>query len=811
MSTTRRFIIPFGSLTIRDIPIVGGKNASLGEMVRTLSAKGVKVPNGFAVTAQAYRLFFRETGLSRLVPKLMKGLDTSNMKQLTMVGESVRRAVRRAPLPAALQRAVVSQYRKLSLAYKTKNLSVAVRSSATAEDLPDASFAGQQETYLNVVGEAALLDAVRKAYASLFTNRAISYRVDKGFAKKDVALSVGVQAMVRSDRGASGVLFTIDTESGFRDNVIINAIWGLGENIVQGAANPDEFVVFKPTLRTGARAIISKKLGAKQWRMVYGKKGTRNIKVSEKDRMRYCLSDKDVLTLARWGMIIEEHYGKPMDIEWAKDGITGELFIVQARPETVMARRNLNVLETYHMGQSAERRKSAIALTGIAVGNKVGSGKVRVIKSIAGIREFQKGEVLVTTMTDPDWEPIMKIASAIVTDSGGRTAHAAIVSRELGIPAVVGTGTGTKVLKTGQMVTVSCAEGEQGVVYRGAIPFTVTKVNLKHLKTPKTQMMMIVGEPDQAFHFAATPNQGVGLARLEFIISNYVRIHPLALVHYQHLQDKRAKQQIAKITAHEPDKLKYFVDHLAYGIARIAAAFYPNDVIVRLSDFKTSEYASLIGGKAFEPEERNPMIGWRGASRYYDPKYRQGFDLECRALKKVREEMGLKNVKVMVPFCRTVEEGKKVVEVMRQNGLVRGKDGLELYVMVEIPSNVILAKEFAEVFDGFSIGSNDLTQLTLGLDRDSGIISHIGDERNEAVKRLIAMVIKSAHETHTKIGICGQGPSDFPEMAEFLVREGIDSMALQPDTVLKTTLHVLEVEKRMKNSKFKVSPLRGIK
>ena len=811
MSTTRRFIIPFGSLTIRDIPIVGGKNASLGEMVRTLSAKGVKVPNGFEVTAQAYRLFFRETGLSRLVPKLMKGLDTSNMKQLTMVGESVRRAVRRAPLPAALQRAVVSQYRKLSLAYKTKNLSVAVRSSATAEDLPDASFAGQQETYLNVVGEAALLDAVRKAYASLFTNRAISYRVDKGFAKKDVALSVGVQAMVRSDRGASGVLFTIDTESGFRDNVIINAIWGLGENIVQGAANPDEFVVFKPTLRTGARAIISKKLGAKQWRMVYGKKGTRNIKVSEKDRMRYCLSDKDVLTLARWGMIIEEHYGKPMDIEWAKDGITGELFIVQARPETVMARRNLNVLETYHMGQSAERRKSAIALTGIAVGNKVGSGNVRVIKSIAGIREFQKGEVLVTTMTDPAWEPIMKIASAIVTDSGGRTAHAAIVSRELGIPAVVGTGTGTKVLKTGQMVTVSCAEGEQGGGYRGAIPFTVTKVNLKHLKTPKTQMMMIVGEPDQAFHFAATPNQGVGLARLEFIISNYVRIHPLALVHYGHLKDKRAQQQIAKITAHEPDKLKYFVDQLAYGIARIAAAFYPNDVIVRLSDFKTSEYASLIGGREFEPEERNPMIGWRGASRYYDPKYMPGFALECRALKKVREDMGLKNVKVMVPFCRTVEEGKKVVEVMRQNGLVRGKDGLELYVMVEIPSNVILAKEFAEVFDGFSIGSNDLTQLTLGLDRDSGIISHIGDERNEAVKRLIAMVIKSAHETHTKIGICGQGPSDFPEMAEFLVREGIDSMALQPDTVLKTTLHVLEVEKRMKNSKFKVSPLRGIK
>ncbi|MFA4873543.1 MAG: phosphoenolpyruvate synthase [Patescibacteria group bacterium] len=798
MSTTRRFIIPFGSLTIRDIPIVGGKNASLGEMVRTLSAKGVKVPNGFAVTAQAYRLFFRETGLSHLVPKLMKGLDTSNMKELSSVGESVRRAVRRAPLPAALQRAVVSQYRKLSLAYKTKNLSVAVRSSATAEDLPDASFAGQQETYLNVVGEAALLDAVRKAYASLFTNRAISYRVDKGFAKKDVALSVGVQAMVRSDRGASGVLFTIDTESGFRDNVIINAIWGLGENIVQGAANPDEFVVFKPTLRTGARAIISKKLGAKQWRMVYGQKGTRNIKVSEKDRMRYCLSDKDVLTLARWGMIIEEHYGKPMDIEWAKDGITGELYVVQARPETVMARRNVNVLETYHMGQSAERRKGAIALTGIAVGNKVGSGKVRVIKSIAGIREFQKGEVLVTTMTDPDWEPIMKIASAIVTDSGGRTAHAAIVSRELGIPAVVGTGTGTKVLKTGQMVTVSCAEGEQGVVYRGAIPFTVTKVNLKHLKTPKTQMMMIVGEPDQAFHFAATPNRGVGLARLEFIISNYVRIHPLALVHYQHLQDKRAKQQIAKITAHEPDKLKYFVDQLSYGIARIAAAFYPNDVIVRLSDFKTSEYASLIGGKAFEPEERNPMIGWRGASRYYDPKYMPGFALECRALKKVREEMGLKNVKVMVPFCRTVEEGKKVVEVMRQNGLVRGKDGLELYVMVEIPSNVILAKEFAEVFDGFSIGSNDLTQLTLGLDRDSGIISHIGDERNEAVKRLISMVIKSAHETHTKIGICGQGPSDFPEMAEFLVREGIDSIALQPDTVLKTTLHVLEVEKQLK-------------
>ncbi|MEW6610205.1 MAG: phosphoenolpyruvate synthase [Patescibacteria group bacterium] len=800
-TTPRRLIVPFRSLTIRDIPEVGGKNASLGEMVRTLAAKGVNVPDGFALTAHAYRLFFRTNGLHRTVPKLLRGLDTSNLKQLSMVGESVRHAIRNAPLPHPLTRALLNHYRALSRTLKTNKASVAVRSSATAEDLPDASFAGQQETYLNVVGEEALLEAVRDAYASLYTNRAISYRVDKGYAKKEVALSIGVQTMVRADRGASGVLFTIDTESGFRDTVIINGIWGLGENIVQGMANPDEYLVFKPTLRQGASAIISKKLGAKQYRMVFAPHGTRNTKVPTKDQLRYCLADRDILTLAQWGVLIEEHYGKPMDIEWAKDGLTGKLFIVQARPETVMARKDVNVLETYHMGQSAERRKSAIALTGIAVGNKIGSGKVRVIKNIAGIREFQKGEVLVTTMTDPDWEPIMKIASAIVTDSGGRTAHAAIVSRELGIPAVVGTGSGTKVLKTGEAVTVSCAEGEQGVVYRGAIPFTVTKVNLKHLKTPKTQMMMIVGEPDQAFHFASIPNQGVGLARLEFIISNYVRIHPLALVHYGRLKDKRAQREIAKITAYEHDKQKYFVDQLAYGIARIAAAFHPRDVIVRLSDFKTSEYASLIGGKEFEPEERNPMIGWRGASRYYDPNYMPGFALECRALKKVRGEMGLKNVKVMVPFCRTVEEGKKVVEVLAQNGLVRGKDGLELYVMVEIPSNVILAKEFAEVFDGFSIGSNDLTQLTLGLDRDSGLISHIGDERNEAVKRLISSVIQSAHETHTKIGICGQGPSDFPEMAEFLVKEGINSIALQPDTVLKTTLHVLEMEKRMRNPK----------
>ena len=792
------FIHRFRTLGIKDVPLVGGKNASLGEMVRTLGSKHVRVPDGFAITSHAYRFFLKEADLKQKIRDALHGLNTSHLKDLRACGERIRHMIRSASMPPLLADVIRKEYAALSQQYGVHNLSVAVRSSATAEDLPDASFAGQQETYLNVVGAEQVVVAVQKAYASLFTDRAISYRADKGFSDHDVALSVGVQAMVRSDKGVSGVLFTIDTESGFKDVVIINAIWGLGENIVQGAVNPDEYVVFKPTLDQGAHAIISKRLGTKHLRMIYTAGGIKNTSVSEKDKMRFALSDEEVLTLARWGAIIERHYGKPMDIEWAKDGITGELFIVQARPETVMARRDVNVLETYRFRHNADYRKSKTLITGVAVGSKIGVGRVRVIKDVGGIRLFRKGEVLVTTMTDPDWEPIMKIASAIVTDSGGRTAHAAIVSRELGIPAIVGTELATHVLKTGQVVTVSCAEGEKGLVYKGVVPYTVDRVNIKNLKRPKTQMMMIVGEPEQALGFAAIPNDGVGLARLEFIISNYVRIHPLALINFKKLKDTAAQREIAKITAFEPDKLTYFVNQLAYGIARIGAAFYPRDVIVRMSDFKSSEYASLIGGKEFEPDERNPMIGWRGASRYYDPRYRPGFELECAALKKVREEMGLTNVKIMIPFCRTVEEAEKVIKVLNENGLKRGKHGLELYVMVEIPANVILADQFAKLFDGFSIGSNDLAQLTLGLDRDSGLVAHVGDERNEAVKRMMAMAIASAKKTGTKIGICGQGPSDFPEIAEFLVREGINSIALQPDTVLKTTMHVQEVEQRMK-------------
>ncbi|OGL77523.1 phosphoenolpyruvate synthase [Candidatus Uhrbacteria bacterium RIFCSPHIGHO2_12_FULL_54_23] len=818
MPSLSQFVIPFRQISLRDVPTVGGKNASLGEMVRTLGSRGVRVPDGFAVTSAAYRHCMKRAGLDTKVKTLLKGLDTHNMRALQRVGETIRQMIRAAPLPDEVRAAIIGSYRMLSRQEGTKSLSVAVRSSATAEDLPDASFAGQQETYLNVVGEAAVCEAVRKAYASLFTNRAISYRVDKGFAQRDVALSVGIQAMVRSDRGSSGVLFTIDTESGFRNVVLINAIWGLGENIVQGAVNPDEFIIFKPTLAQGKCAIIAKRLGTKHLKMVYAKKTqnsklktqnsgvpsarfaptTVNVSLPLKDQLRFALTDEEALILARWGVIIERHYGKPMDIEWAKDGRTGKLYIVQARPETVMARKNVNILETYRLKNGAARKKHTVLVEGVAVGAKVGSGRVRVIRDASGIHTFQKGEVLVTTMTDPDWEPIMKIASAIVTDSGGRTAHAAIVSRELGIPAIVGTGNATTVLKNGQTVTVSCAEGERGVVYQGALPFVVERVNLKALTPPKTQMMMIVGEPEQAFSFAQIPNQGVGLARLEFIISNYVRIHPLALLNLSRLKDARARAAIARLTRAEPNKPKYFVDQLAYGIARIGAAFWPHDVIVRLSDFKSNEYASLIGGREYEPEERNPMIGWRGASRYYDPKYRAGFALECAALKKVREEMGLLNIKVMVPFCRTVEEGKRVIAEMKKNGLVRGKSGLEVYVMAEIPSNVILADKFSAIFDGFSIGSNDLAQLTLGLDRDSGLVASVGDERNLAVKRMMSMVIKTAKKYKRKIGICGQAPSDFPAIAEFLVKEGIDSISLQPDTVLKTTLQVLKVERRMK-------------
>jgi len=676
---------------------------------------------------------------------------------------------------------------------------VAVRSSATAEDLPDASFAGQQETFLNTRGEASIILAVRKCIASLFTNRAISYRVDKKFDHFKVALSAGVQKMARSDLAASGVMFSIDTESGFRNAVLINSIYGLGENIVQGHVNPDEFYVFKPT-----RAIISKKLGMKRLRMVYSNnpgRPVKNIKVSPTEQTKWSITDTQVKELANWAMIIEKHYGRPMDMEWALDGRDKKLYIIQARPETVQSIRDVNILESYRL-----EKKGRVIVSGQSVGNKIGAGAANRIMSIKDIAKFKAGQTLVTDMTDPDWEPIMKIASAIVTDKGGRTCHAAIISREMGIPCVVGTNTGSQKIKTGAKVTVSCAEGDEGFVYRGNLPFKINRVNVQKLKRPKTKIMMNVGEPDQAFLDSMVPNDGVGLARLEFIINNFIKIHPLALLNYGKIKDRAVKKQIDKLTIGYKDKKQFFIDKLAEGVAMIAAAFYPKDVIVRLSDFKTNEYANLIGGAEYEPIESNPMIGWRGASRYYAPKFLPAFALECRAFRKVRDEMGLTNLKVMIPFCRTVEEGRMVKKIMAEHGLKRGKNDLEIYVMAEIPSNIILAERFAEEFDGFSIGSNDLTQLTLGIDRDAAgtlEVAGVSNEKNEAVKILIRYLIKTGKETKTKVGICGQAPSDFPDFARFLVGCGIDSISLIPDTVVKTTLAVLDEEKSMKRKKGK--------
>jgi pyruvate,water dikinase len=709
-------------------------------------------------------------------------------------------------VPADLTQAIIEAYQALSQSEQTVNLDVAVRSSATAEDLPGASFAGQQETYLNIRGANQLLEAVKKCFASLFTDRAISYRVDQGFDKVPIALSVGVQRMVRSDLGSSGVMFSLDTDSGFRNVVLINAAWGLGENVVKGAVVPDEFLVFKPTLGSARNPIISKTLGSKKIKMVYSSSvgsPTKNIQVAEKDRLKFALTDQQVIQLATWAVEIERHYGKPMDMEWAYDGRNRQLYIVQARPETIQARKDPLTYEEYTLQRpkiSSIRKGLAgkVLVEGVAVGGKIGIGKARVVADARSIGSFRPGEVLVTEITDPDWEPIMKIASAIVTNSGGRTSHAAIVSREIGIPAVVGCGDATKKLKTGKVVTVSCAEGEVGRVYEGALKYSVKKINLKSFRKPKTRVMMNVGDPVSAFDFSFIPNSGVGLAREEFIINDYIKIHPLALIHFGKLKDKTVKARIAELTAGYADKKQFFVDKLAYGIARIAAAFYPNEVILRFSDFKTNEYASLLGGKTFEPVEANPMIGWRGASRYYDPKFKPAFGLECAAVKKVREEMGLTNLKVMVPFCRTPKEGQQVLATMKEFGLERGKDGLEVYVMAEIPSNIIDAESFCRLFDGFSIGSNDLTQLSLGVDRDSDLVAHIYDERNATVMTLIENLIKIAHKYGRHVGICGQGPSDHPDFAQFLVKAGIDSISLNPDSVLKTTLKILEMEKKLK-------------
>jgi len=812
---SKKFVLWFDEIGIEDVPLVGGKNASLGEMIRELKKKGVNVPNGFAVTAYAYRYFIKKAGIKEKIEKILSDLDTHDVLNLKKRGKKIREIIKNAKLPEDLEKEIRKAYEEMhtKLGYE-KNPDVAVRSSATAEDLPDASFAGQQETYLNVRGSDNVIEACKNCFASLFTDRAISYREDKGFNHFDVYLSIGIQKMIRSDFSSSGVMFSIDTESGFRNAVLITGSYGLGENVVKGAVNPDEFYVFKPTLKKGKRAIIGKKLGTKEIKLIYSKGkggGTKNVKTTKKERERFCISDDEVLKLAEWACIIEDHYSKkantfkPMDIEWAKDGDgkrvgTGELFIVQARPETVNSQKDLSIERNYVL-----KARSKVLVEGQAVGELIGQGEVNVIETSKEIYKFKKGQVLVTDMTDPDWEPIMKIASAIVTNRGGRTCHAAIVSRELGIPCVIGTENATKVLKNGEKVTVSCSEGEIGRVYEGLLKFDIEEIKLKGLPKTKTKIMMNVGIPEKAFIDGQIPNDGVGLAREEFIINSYIGIHPLALIHYEELKRKAKKDkkirkiinEIDKRTVGYKNKAEFFIEELARGIGRIAAGFYPNDVIVRFSDFKTNEYANLIGGELYEPEESNPMIGWRGASRYYDKNFKPAFGLECKAILKARNEFGLENIKVMVPFCRTPEEGKKVIETMKEFGLKQGENGLEVYVMCEIPSNVILAEKFAEIFDGFSIGSNDLTQLTLGLDRDSELVSHIYDERNDAVKKLIAEVIKIAKSKGKKIGICGQAPSDYEDFATFLVECGIDSISLNPDTVIKTKLKIAEKEKKL--------------
>ncbi|MBW6520241.1 MAG: phosphoenolpyruvate synthase [Desulfoarculaceae bacterium] len=803
----KELILWFDDIGIDDVHLVGGKNASLGEMYQHLTSKGVAVPHGFAITAYAYQYLMKAAGIEEAIISALDGLDTHDLHNLQARGKKVRDIIRGAEFPQDLKDAIINAYKVMEGEYG-KDVDVAVRSSATAEDLPDASFAGQQETYLNVRGYDAILDYCSQCFASLFTDRAISYRHDKDFGQFDVYLSIVIQKMARSDSASSGVLFTIDTESGFKDAVFITGSWGLGENVVQGAVNPDEYFVFKPTLKQGKRPIVSKTIGSKEIKMIYDndpatKDPVKNIATTQEERNSYVISDDEILQLAKWACIIEDHYGKAMDVEWAKDGDgvtvgTGKLFIVQARPETVHSQNDKSVMETYKLLE-----KGTVLADGLAVGTKIGQGIANVISNVKDIHSFKKGEVLVTDMTDPDWEPIMKIASAIVTNRGGRTCHAAIISRELGIPCVIGTADGTEKIAHGQEVTASSAEGETGYVYDGLLKFEINRVDLGNLPATKTKIMMNLAIPEKAFTECQIPNDGVGLAREEFIINSHIGLHPLALYNYEELKasnDPEKQEIVRKIDAKTgayTDKKQFFIDKVAEGVGRIAAGFYPKDVIVRLSDFKSNEYANLAGGTLYEPEEENPMIGWRGASRYYDPKYRPAFELECQGLLKARNDMGLTNIKLMVPFCRTPDEGRKVIEVMRECGLVQGENGLEVYVMCEIPSNVISADAFADIFDGFSIGSNDLTQLTYGLDRDSGIIAGIADERDDAVKDMIRMVIATAKRRGKKIGICGQGPSDFPDFATFLVELGIDSMSLIPDTAVKTRLAVHEKEKEM--------------
>ena len=811
-----KFILWFDAIGMADAHVVGAKNASLGEMIRNLAAKSILVPNGFAITAVAYRYFLKTAGIEKSIRMFLDGLNTGDMSDLIRRGKRVRDIIMDAPLPSALVAEIGKAYEDLEDLYGLSgtDLDVAVRSSATVEDLPDAFIGGQQETFLNIRGKISLIQAVKRCFASLFTNRAISYRHDKGFDQFSLALSVGIQKMVRSDSACSGILSTMDTESGFQDIIDITGTYGLGETIIQGQVTPDEYHVFKPTLKLEKYPIVGKKMGDHKIKMVYTDDETRPVRTivtSEDEQRRYVLTDDEIITLARWACIIEDHYTnttgifRPMAIEWAKDGDgrevgTGQLYIVQAQPETVHSQRDFSVIETYHL-----QERSRIIVQGQAVGARIGQGPARLIESSAAITQFQPGEVLVTDMTDPDWEPIMRGAAAIVTNRGGRTCHAAIVSRELGIPCVIGTEKGTSLIHNGQEITVSCAEGEQGRIYEGMLKFAVARFDLKSLPPTRTKIMMNVSIPEKAFLDCQIPNSGVGLARQEFIINSHIGIHPLALVQYDLLRETAATdakvaealRQIDELTQLYEDKKEFFVDRLSQGIARIAAAFYPKDVIVRLSDFKSNEYANLIGGALFEPKESNPMLGWRGASRYYDSRFQPAFALECRALRLVRNDMGFHNVKIMVPFCRTPAEGRKVIDLLRTMGLVQGENGLEIYVMCEIPSNVILGEEFAQIFDGFSIGSNDLTQLTLGIDRDSELVFHLFDERNAAVQGMINTMIGIAKKYNRKIGICGQAPSDYPEFATYLVECGIDSISLTPDTVISTMVAIANKEKEL--------------
>lgn len=789
------FIISFDALGKNDVALVGGKNASLGEMANNLKSKGIHVPNGFATTASAFQYFLQYNKLNQPLYDLFLRLDTKDFSNLSQIGEQARMLVRNAEIPSDFKSEIISAYKELC-GNEGREVDVAVRSSATAEDLPTASFAGQHDSFLNISGAEDVVNAVHRCFVSLFNNRAIKYREDNGFEQMKVYLSAGVQLMVRSDLSSAGVIFTLEPESGFKDVIVISGVWGLGENIVQGAVTPDEFHVFKTTLQQNKNAIISKKLGTKAKTMVYSttdKSSIVNTDTPEEKRKQWVLNDEEITQLASWSYTIEQHYKMPMDIEWAKDGMTGKLFIVQARPETVHSKK-----DPYLKTEYIVKEKGTILTKGNAIGSGIASGKARIIMSSADADKLQEGEVLVTDITNPDWDPILKKAAAIITNKGGRTSHAAIVAREVGAVAVVGTGDATEKIKDGMIVTVSCAQGKTGFVYNGKLNWTEQNLDFKNMTMPETQPMMILGDPEKAYGYSFYPNKGIGLMRLEFIINGAIKIHPMALVNYPNLKDNEAKKHIDEITYQYSDKKEYFIDKLSQAVGTIAAAFYPKDVIVRMSDFKTNEYANLIGGKEFEPEEENPMIGFRGASRYYNERYREGFKLECEAMKRVRNEMGLTNVKLMIPFCRTVEEGKKVVELMNTYGLKRGDNGLEVYVMAEIPSNVILAKEFSEVFDGFSIGSNDLTQLTLGLDRDSAIVSDLFDENNKAVKTMIATVIKSAKENGAKIGLCGQAPSDYPEFAQFLVEQGINSISYNPDALLKGIENMVKAEEKLK-------------